>query len=120
MDDDFNTPQAVAALNQLAALLTDEARSGADLRAGVALLVELGRVLGLSMEGHQARLAQSLPPEQRDRLTALVAEREAARKRRDWTRADALRAELDALGVVVEDTPAGPTWKPKARTGPSS
>ena len=41
-----------------------------------------------------------------------------ARERRDWAQADALRAELDALGVAVEDTPAGPKWKLKARTGP--
>jgi cysteinyl-tRNA synthetase len=124
MDDDFNTPQALAALNQLASLLTDElervragGRSAHDFVVGVGTLTELGHVLGLSMEGHRSRLDQTFEPARRARLDALVRERDAARKRRDWARADALRAELDALGVVVEDTPAGPKWKPKARAG---
>jgi cysteinyl-tRNA synthetase len=121
MDDDFNTPQAVAALNLLATSLGEErervrggGRSGHDFVVGVGVLVELGRTLGLSLKGRQVRLDQSFEPERRARLDALVQERDAARKRRDWARADALRAELDALGVIVEDTPAGPKWKPKA------
>ena len=44
-------------------------------------------------------------------IVALVEEREQARRRRDWAAADRLRAELDALAVVVEDTPQGPRWK---------
>jgi cysteinyl-tRNA synthetase len=125
MDDDFNTPQAVGALNLLAATLGEErerVRSGAgggrELVAGVGVLIELGKVLGLSMTGHHSARAQAFEPEHRARIDALVEERTAARQRRDWAQADALRAELDALGVVVEDTPAGPKWKPKARIGP--
>jgi cysteinyl-tRNA synthetase len=124
MDDDFNTPQAVGALNGLAAALGEErervragTRTGRDFVTGVGVLVELGQVLGLSMEGGRRRLDQSLEPEHRARIDRLVRERDEARRRRDWARADALRAELDALGVVVEDTPTGPKWKPKARIG---
>ena len=40
----------------------------------------------------------------------LVARRQAARDAKDWATADALRDELSGLGVVVEDTPAGPIW----------
>ena len=40
----------------------------------------------------------------------LVARRQAARDAKDWAAADSLRDELSALGVVVEDTPAGPIW----------
>ena len=40
----------------------------------------------------------------------LVARRQAARKAKDWAAADALRDELSAMGVVVEDTPTGPIW----------
>jgi cysteinyl-tRNA synthetase len=121
MDDDFNTPQAIAALNLLATVLGEErervragTRSGRDFVTGVDELRVLGRVLGLSMEGAQARQDQSFEPERRTRIDALVKEREAARQRRDWARADALRAELDALGVALEDTPAGTKWKRKA------
>jgi cysteinyl-tRNA synthetase len=125
MDDDFNTPQAIGALNLLAATLGEErervragTRSGQDFVKGVEVLSDLGKVLGLSMKGHHLARAQVFEPEQRARIDALVEERTAARQRRDWVQADALRAELDALGVVVEDTPAGPKWKPKARIGP--
>jgi cysteinyl-tRNA synthetase len=125
MDDDFNTPQAIGALNQLASSLTDErervragTRSGQNFVKGVDVLIDLGKVLGLSMEGNESYRAQVFAPEHRARIDALVEERTAARQRRDWARADALRAELDALGVVVEDTPSGPKWKPKARVGP--
>jgi cysteinyl-tRNA synthetase len=121
MDDDFNTPQAIAALNLLATVLGEErervragTRSGRDFVTGVDVLTALGRVLGLSMVGSQARLDQSFEPERRTRIDGLVKEREVARQRRDWARADALRAELDALGVALEDTPAGTKWKGKA------
>ncbi|HWC03461.1 MAG TPA: cysteine--tRNA ligase [Methylomirabilota bacterium] len=120
MDDDFNTPQAVGALNLLASTLSEErervrtgARGGHDFVAGVGVLIELGRVLGLSMKGTEARLAQSFEPESRARIDTLVQARDEARRQRDWARADALRAELDALGVALEDTPGGTKWKRK-------
>jgi cysteinyl-tRNA synthetase len=43
----------------------------------------------------------------------LLAKRIAARAAKDWTAADGIRAELDALGVVVMDGPAGATWRMK-------
>ncbi len=120
MDDDFNTPQAIGALNLLATALGEErervragTRTGRDFVAGVDVLIELGRVLGLSMDGARARRDQSFEPERRAHIDGLVRERDAARQRRDWARADALRAELDALGVALEDTPAGTKWKRK-------
>jgi cysteinyl-tRNA synthetase len=125
MDDDFNTPQAIGALNQLATTLAEERkriqagqRGGSDFAKGVDVLIELGRVLGLSMTGLESQRAQIFEPEQRARIDALVDERTRARQERDWAQADALRAELDALGVIVEDTPAGPQWKLKARIAP--
>jgi cysteinyl-tRNA synthetase len=124
MDDDFNTPQAIGALNQLATALAEERkrvqageRAGTDFVKGVDVLIDLGTALGLSMTGRESRRAQVFEPEQRARIDALVEERTRARQQRDWAQADALRAELDALGVAVEDTPAGPKWKLKARTG---
>jgi cysteinyl-tRNA synthetase len=120
MDDDFNTPQAIGALNQLTTSLLEERkrvqtgeRSGSDFVKGVDVLVTLGKVLGLSMRGHTVHQAQVSEPEHQARIDALVAARSAARKERDWARADALRAELDALGVALEDTPAGTKWKRK-------
>ena len=120
MDDDFNTPQAIGALNQLATTLAEErkrvqagARSGHDFAQGVGVLIDLGRVLGLSMKGHESRRLDISEPERRAQIDTLVRERDEARRKRDWARADALRAELDALGVALEDTPAGTKWKRK-------
>jgi cysteinyl-tRNA synthetase len=121
MDDDFNTPQAIAALNQLAAKLAEErervragSRTGHDFVVGVGILTDLGKVLGLSMEGHESRRAQVFEPDRQAHIESLVRERDEARRRRDWARADTLRAELDALGVVLEDTPTKTTWKRKS------
>jgi cysteinyl-tRNA synthetase len=127
MDDDFNTPQAIGALNLLATTLGEEreriiagARGGRDFATGVDMLIDLGKVLGLSMTGNRSRAGQVYEPEQRARIDALVEERNVARRQRDWARADALRAELDALGVALEDTPSGTKWKRKttASTAP--
>ena len=66
-------------------------------------------VLGLldkAEESAAASDAPELPPE----LGRLVQERQEARAARDWDRADALRRELAAAGVVVTDTPDGPRW----------
>jgi cysteinyl-tRNA synthetase len=125
MDDDFNTAQALAALNGLAAVLGEErervrtgARGGGAFVQGVRTLIELGQVLGLSMERDRRRLAQSFDPDRRAEIDRLVRERDQARRQRDWARADALRAQLHALGVVLEDGPAGTRWK--LRVSPTS
>ena len=108
MDDDFNTPQALGALFDFAralsehrdrGLTTDEARAG--FAAGVAELVRLAGALGLLQ---RASAAGGPPPE----VARLVAERTAARGRRDFKRSDELRAEIARLGWAVEDTPSGP------------
>jgi cysteinyl-tRNA synthetase len=120
MDDDFNTPQAIGALNQLTTTLAEErrrvqagARTGHDFAQGVGVLIDLGKVLGLSMKGHESRRLEISEPERRAQIDTLVQERDEARRQRDWARADALRAELDALGVALEDTPSGTKWKRK-------
>jgi len=69
--------------------------------AGVAELVRLARVLGLL----QRRLEGGGPPPEVERL---VGERTEARARRDFRRSDELRAEIQRLGWLVEDTPGGP------------
>jgi len=108
MDDDFNTPQALGALFDFAralsehrdrGLATDEARAG--FAAGVA---ELGRLAGAIGLLQRAAAAGGPPPE----VERLVAERTAARRRKDFKRSDELRAEIQKLGWAVEDTASGP------------
>jgi cysteinyl-tRNA synthetase len=118
MDDDFNTPQALAALFDLSStlyayleLVQRGDRPAGLFQAGVDELWTMAGVLGFSKAGYDVRPAGA-PPAPWERL---VHEREEARKARDWARADALRAELERQGIVVEDTPTGPRWK--KRTG---
>jgi cysteinyl-tRNA synthetase len=100
--DDLNAPRALA-------VAWDAARSrelGAPERA--ALLRDFDAVLGLELGSALPRAAQR---ESDPRIEALLAEREAARRRRDFTTADRLREALAAEGIAVEDTPAGPRWR---------
>ena len=116
MDDDFNTPQALAALFDLTRLLhsaRDQAAQGAGgadgFLAGVGTLVTLARVLGLlEIPGRQAA---AIAPELRARIESLISRRGDARRRRDFSEADRLREELHRMGVILEDTPEGTTWK---------
>ncbi|HEV2055421.1 MAG TPA: cysteine--tRNA ligase [Methylomirabilota bacterium] len=112
MDDDFNTPQALGVLFDLARLLQG-ARAQADdgrLAAGVLLmgvgeLVTLARALGLLEPG--GRPERPVDPQLKARIESLLYLREQARKQRDFAEADRLRGELTALGVTLKDSRDG-------------
>ena len=114
--DDLNTPQALAALSQIAA----DARR-ADHEAGRARLkAELlsgGLALGLLQQDPAAWFARGTAGSELDAaaIDARVQERHAAKQARDFARADAIRKELAEKGIEVEDTPAGPRWKVAAK-----
>ncbi len=116
MDDDFNTPQALGALFDLARCLQayrsqiahGEAAVGPFL-LGVNELLTLCRVLGLTQSA--LRSFPVIPPELRERIERLVEARAQARTRRDWVEADRIRQELVRLGVILEDTRQGTIWK---------
>lgn len=112
MDDDLNASPAMAAVFTLVGV-AERALSSGELPAPEALRVsglmeEVDSVLGV-LETPEAEAVDE-DPELPAELHRLVNEREAARNSRDWDRADALRGELEAAGVVVTDTPAGPRW----------
>ncbi len=115
MDDDFNTPQAIGVLFDLARSLQSyrgEMAHGAvsvgPFLLGVNELLTLCRVLGLA---ESARSSTVIAPEVRERIERLVQTRAAARARRDWVEADRIRQELVRLGVALEDTRQGTVWK---------
>jgi cysteinyl-tRNA synthetase len=111
MDDDFNTPQALAVLFDLLRLLYGSREQGAEggaFVAGVARLVDLARVLGLFEKG--ARTRPSIDPKLKARIESLLYLREQARKQRDFAEADRLRDELVALNVTLKDSREGTTW----------
>ncbi len=100
--DDLNAPRALALAIEM---LRDDQLSRAEQRT---LVAEFDGFLGLDL------LIAEPPGEERasdPRIDALVAEREAARKRRDFREADRIRDALAAEGVTIEDTPQGPRWK---------
>ncbi|MDA8390359.1 MAG: cysteine--tRNA ligase [Gammaproteobacteria bacterium] len=111
MDDDFNTPTALAVLFEVAHAI-HRAREAGDLvevaRRG-ALLRRLGGMIGLLERPPQEFLQGGAAD--REAIEALVAARDAARRARQWARSDELRDELKARGVIVEDSAAGTVWR---------
>ncbi len=108
---DLATPRLLATLQDA---LRDPDVTTEGLRVVVAAADAL---LGLRLgdlalaEVDKRRTADDLAPEELAAIERLVAERTQARKERNWARADEIRAALDALGVQVTDTPAGPAWQ---------
>ena len=101
--DDLNTPLAISAMHALAdAAMAGDRDAAAGLRAAGALLGLLQQAPDAWFRGGADDAAD---------IDAAIAERLAARKSRDFARADAIRAELAAKGIVLEDGPKGTTWR---------
>lgn len=106
MDDDFNTADAIAAIFELVKFIntnTDGESSKAYLSALHEQIRELSDVCGLIVDQKEEMLDAD--------IEKLIEERQAARKAKDFARADAIRNELLEKGIVLEDTREGVKWK---------
>ncbi|MHB8375636.1 MAG: cysteine--tRNA ligase [Dehalococcoidia bacterium] len=107
MDDDLNTPQALAVLFDLAKEINRARDEGRGVRAAQALLLELADVLGLRLEQAEETI-QAAPF-----IELLIQIRGELRAARQWQLADRVRDGLAALHIALEDGAQGTTWKPE-------
>lgn len=112
MDDDFNTPGALAVLFELAReinkLKTEDQRKANVLASR---LKQLAGVLGLLEQDPEAFLQGNTADDEVSKIEALIKQRNDARTAKDWAAADAARDALKAMGVVLEDGAGGTTWR---------
>lgn len=108
MQDDFNTPDAITAVfewvNEVNSLLQAEVANRSELEAVLRAFDEMNGVL---------RIYTSDEDDLHEDVEKLIAERNEARKTKNWARADEIRDELTAMGIVIEDTAQGIRWRRK-------
>ena len=117
LEDDLNTPAALAALNRIARQLA-QSEDDAQRSTLAGVLHASGRMLGLLQDpdGWRERLEGDRDIDTAE-IEQLVRARSEARAGRDFARADELRQRLDALGVELEDGPEGTRWRLRSEVG---
>ncbi len=112
MDDDFNTPEALAVLFDLAREINRVRESDANYAAQLAtLLRRLGDVLGILQQDAEMFLRAGTGTDEAAKIESLIAARNVARNSKDWAEADRVRQELTQMGVSLEDTSTGTVWR---------
>ena len=115
MDDDFNTPRAIAILHDLAHEINRLDKSTNEALVLGQSLRYLGGILGL-LQNSPVEYLQSQPGLSESKLDNktiedLIEQRNRARKNREFSEADRIRDQLDAEGIQLEDTPEGTIWR---------
>ncbi|MGY3960314.1 cysteine--tRNA ligase [Aeromonas popoffii] len=112
MDDDFNTPEAYSALFDLVREINRQ--KGEDMAVAAALgarLRELGAVLGILQQDPDAFLKGNDADDEVAEIEQLIAQRNQARADKNWAAADAARARLTEMGIVLEDSAGKTSWR---------
>ncbi|GKW53608.1 cysteine--tRNA ligase [Pseudoalteromonas shioyasakiensis] len=112
MDDDFNTPEALPVLFELAKELNRVKDSDTEQAGKLAyVLRSVAEVLGVAQQDPEAFLQGGQADDEVAHIEALIAKRNEARASKDWAAADEARDALNALGVVLEDSAGKTTWR---------
>lgn len=112
MDDDFNTALALSVLADVRQALNKAREENDEQKSAylAGLLLAFGEVLGLFQQSAEAFLTGGQQDET-GKIEQLIAERNAARAAKDWGRADQVRDELTAMGIVLEDAAGKTSWR---------
>lgn len=113
MDDDFNTPVALSVLFEIAHEI-QRLREQSQLEqaaAFAALMKKLGALFCLLQNDPETYFQGNIDSTELVKIEALIASREVARQQKNWAEADKIRQELTDMGVVLEDTSKGATWR---------
>ena len=112
MDDDFNTPGALAVLFEMAREINRLKTEDAEKANGLAVrLKELAGVLGLLEQDPEVFLQGDANNDEVAEIEALIKQRNEAKAAKNWAVADEVRNKLKAMNIVLEDTPNGTTWR---------
>jgi len=109
MNDDFNTPEALAEMFEASRQLNRSLDGGDEATALLDAFIAMSGLLGILQ--HEADAWFQSGDVDAHSIEALIVERNQARKDRNFARADAIRDELAAEGIVLEDGPSGTSWK---------
>jgi cysteinyl-tRNA synthetase len=107
MEDDLNTPQAIAALFDLAREINRARDEGFMVDQAQQMLLKLAGILGLTLEGEEAHL------EAEPFIELLISVRDELRRNKHFQLADKIRTALAEWGITLEDAPQGTRWKYK-------
>lgn len=112
MDDDFNTPGALAVLFEIARELNKWKTEDMAKANGLAVrLKELAGVLGLLEQDPESFLQGDTNSDEAAEIEALIKQRNEAKANKNWAVADEVRDKLKAMNIVLEDTPNGTIWR---------